>query len=72
MKKLLLIIAVISIIACVLSLLFSALNHHGYYNLLDGDGDMYVSMRRRMVISFVIGIVFAAIGIACVVVRAKM
>ena len=72
MKKLLLIIAVISIIVCVLSLLFSALNRHGYYNLLDGDGDMYISLRRRMVISFVIGIIFAAIGIACVVIRAKM
>ena len=68
MEELLLIVGVISVIVSVLSLLYSALNRHGYYNLLDGEGDIYTRLRRRMIIFFVIGIVLAVIGIVCVII----
>lgn len=71
MKKVLLIVGIICIIACVLSLLYAALNWHGYYHLLDGDGDMYSRMHRRMIVSFVVGIIFAALAAVCLIIRAK-
>lgn len=37
MKKLLLVIGIVNIIVGVIALLFSVLQRHGYYNLLDGD-----------------------------------
>ena len=72
MKKLLLIIGIVIIIAGVIALLFSALQQYGYYHLLDGDADMYIRLHRRMIISFVIGIVFAAMGAACLFIRTKL
>ena len=72
MKKLLLIIGVVAIIAGVIALLFSALQRFGYYHLLDGEADMYVAMRWRMIISFVIGIVLVAIGAVCLIIRTKI
>ncbi len=62
----LLVIGIISIIASVLSFLYATLNRIGYYNLLDGEGEMYIRMHRRMMGSFVIGIILAVIGIACI------
>ena len=67
MEELLLIVGIISIIVSVLSLLYSALKRHGYYNLLDGEGDIYTRLRRRMIVSFAVGIVLAVIGIACII-----
>lgn len=63
-----LIVGIISVIVSVLSLLYSALNRHGYYNLLDGEGDIYTRLHRRMIVFFVIGIVLAVIGIVCVII----
>lgn len=71
MKKLLLIVGVISIIACVLSLLFAALNLYGYYHVLDGDSDLFIRMEQRMVVSFVIGIVLALVSAVCLFIRSK-
>ena len=71
MKIVLLVVGIISIIACVLSLLYAALNRHGYYHLLDGDGDMYSRMHRRMIVSLVVGIIFAALAAVCLIIRAK-
>ncbi len=68
MEELLLIVGIISVIVSVLSLLYSALNRHGYYNLLDGEGDIYTRLHRRMIVFFVIGIVLAVIGIVCVII----
>lgn len=72
MKKLLLIIGVVIIIAGVIALLFSARQLYGCYHLLDGEADMYVAMRWRMIISLVIGIVLVAIGAVCLIARTKM
>jgi uncharacterized membrane protein len=72
MENLLLIIGIISMIVSVLALLYAALNRNGYYNLLDGESDMYVRMHRRMIVFFVIGIVLAVIGVACIIIYAKV
>ena len=72
MKKLLLIVGIMSIIVCVLSLLFAALNLFGYYHVLDGTAELYIRLHRRMIIFFVIGIVFAVIGIVCFIIRTKI
>jgi len=72
MKKLLLILGIVSIIVGMIALLFSALQRHGYYHLLDGDADMYIGLRRKMIIFFVIGIVLEVIGTACIIIRARL
>ena len=72
MKRLLLIIGIISLTACVLSLLFSGLSWFGYYHVLDGSADLYISLHQRMIIFFVIGIVLAAIGTASLIIRSKI
>ena len=72
MKKLLLIIGVVIVIAGVIALLFSALQRYGYYHLLDGDADMYIRLHWRMIISLVIGIVLVVIGAASLIIRTKM
>lgn len=71
MKKLLLIIGIMSLIASVLSLLFAAFNYFGYYHLLDGSADLYVRLHQRMIAFFIIGIVLAIIGIICIIIRLK-
>lgn len=72
MKKLLLIIGVVIIIAGVIALLFSALQRFVYYHLLDGEAVMYIRLHWRMIISLVIGIVLVVIGAACLIIRTKM
>jgi len=72
MKKLLLIVGIILITAGVLFLLFGVLNWHGYYHLLDGSPEHYISMHRRMIVGFTIGSVLAVIGILCFILRTKM
>ena len=71
MKKLLLIVGVVSLIACVLALLLAALSWFGYYHLLDGSAEQYISLHRRMIAGFISGIVFAVIGIVCLILRSK-
>ena len=72
MKKLLLVLEIVIIIVGMIALLFSALQRHGYYHLLDGDADMYIGLRRKMIIFFVIGIVLEVIGTACIIIRARL
>ena len=72
MKKLLLFMGIVIIIVGTIALLFSALQRHGYYHLLDGDADMYIGLRRKMIIFFVIGIVLEVIGTACIIIRARL
>ena len=69
MKKLLLIIGIVIIIVGVIALLFSALQRYGYYNLLDGDADMYMGLHRRMILFFVVGILLVVIGVSCIIIR---
>ena len=72
MKRLLLIVGIISLIVCVLSLLFSALNWFGYYHELDGASELYIRLHQRMIRFFVIGIAFVVIGIASLIIRSKL
>ena len=71
MRKVLLIIGIVSIIICVLFLLFAALNMHGYYHLLDGTAGHYDRLHQRMIVYFVIGIIFAVIGAVCIILQSK-
>ena len=71
MKKLLLVAGIVSVIACVLSLLIAALGWFGYYNVLDGSADMYVSLHRRMIVGLILAVVFAAMAAVCFLLRAK-
>lgn len=72
MKKLLLIIGVVIILAGVIALIFSALQRYGYYHLLDGVADLYLRLHWRMIISFVIGIVLVAMGAVFLFIRTKL
>jgi len=72
MKKLLLIIGIASITVCVLFLLFAILNLSGYYNLFDGTAEHYNRLHNRMIFSFAIGTLLAAIGTVCFIIRSKI
>ena len=72
MKKLLFIVGFIGLITGALSLLLSAFFRHGYYNVLDGSGDVYASLHQRVIVFFVIGVILAVIGIASMVIRSKL
>ena len=72
MKKLLLVIGIVIVVAGIIALLFSAIQLYGYYHLLDGEADMYIGLHRRTIIYFVLGIVFAVIGAVCLIIRTKM
>ena len=72
MKRLLLILGIVIIIVGMIALLFSALQRHVYYHLLDGDAELYSRLHRRMIISFVVGIVLTVIGAVCIIIRSKL
>ena len=72
MKKLLLIIGIIVIIAGVLALLFAALNLFGYFHTLDGSAELYAGLRQRAVVFLAVGLILAAIGIVCIVIRSRI
>ena len=72
MKKLLFIVGFIGLITGALSLLLSVFFRHGYYNVLDGSGDLYASLHQRMIVFFVVGVILAVVGIASMVIRAKL
>ena len=72
MHKVLFILGIVCIVIAVIALLYAALQRFGYYHVLDGDSDMYARMHLHMIVSFVIGIVFAIAAVVCFVIRAKM
>ena len=72
MKKTLLIIGIVCIVACVLFLLYALLNRHGYLNVQDGSAELYKRLHTRMNASFYTGLVLAAAGAACFIIRAKL
>jgi len=72
MKIFLLIAGIVLIVACVISVLFAALNLYGYYHALDGSSELYARMRIRAVIFFIIGAVLAVAAVVCFIVRAKV
>ena len=71
MKKILLIVGIVSLIACALSFLISAFSWFGYYHVMDGSADLYMSLHQRMIICFLAGIVLAVVGIICMVIHFK-
>ena len=72
MKIFLLIIGIVTLVACVGSILFAALNLYGYHHVLDGSSELYHRMRQRAVVFFVIGLVLAAVGALCLILRARL
>ena len=72
MKTFLLITGIVVMIACVLSLLFAALNLFGYYRVLDGSPELYRDLQRRAIVFAALGLGLAAVGAACLIVRAKL
>ncbi len=70
MKTVWLVVGIVMIAACILSLLFAALNWFGYYHTLDGAAGLYAAMHRRMIVFGVLGIVLAAVGTVCIVIYA--
>lgn len=71
MKKLLLILGFLSMIAGVLSFLFAAFNLFSYHHVMDGTAELFMRLQQRMNISFAVGIIFAVIGIVCLILQAK-
>ena len=72
MKQLLLIVGIVSIIACVVFFLFAALNLFGYYHVLDGSAGLYSRLHQRMILFSVMGIVLAVVGTVCLIVHSKV
>ena len=71
MKKALLIIGIIIIVAGVLSLLFAGLNLFGYYSVLDGSSELYARMHQRSIVFGVVGIALAVVGAVCIRLRKR-
>ena len=72
MKKLLLIVGIVFIIACIIALLLAFINMQSYKSLRDGSPSHYDRLYQRMIVYFIIGIVLALAGIAVLVLRFKM
>ena len=72
MKTALLIVGIIVLAVGVLSLLFAAFSRYLYYHTLDGSSELYTRLHQRMIVSFVIGLVLAAIGAACIIIRIRL
>ena len=72
MKRLLLIVGIVCVIAGILSLAFAALNLSMYRNVRDGSAEMYGRFHQRMILFFAVGIVLVLIGAVCLIIRAKL
>ena len=71
MKKFLLVMGILLIVAGVLSLAYAAINWFGYYHVLDGSHDLYERLNRRRIIFGIAGLVLTAIGIVCLIIRGR-
>lgn len=67
MKKILLIVGIISIVLCVLFVLSALFNMFGYHNLYDGTQAHYNRLHQRVIYSWIIGGIFAVIGAVCII-----
>ena len=72
MRKLMLILGVILVIAAVVALAYAALSLFGYYNVLDGSSALYDRLHRRAILFFIIGGVLAVIAIVSLIVRTRL
>jgi len=71
MRKTLLILGVICLVACILSLAFAALNLLGYRNMQDGSSAQFSRMHRRMILFAAVGLFLGAAGIISLILRVK-
>lgn len=71
MKKLLLILGILNMIAGGFAFLFAAFNLFSYHHVMDGTAELFMRLQQRMNISFAVGIIFAVIGIVCLILHAK-
>ena len=69
MGKMLLYAGILLVIAGVLSLAYALLNMFAYYHVLDGSAGLYSSLHRRMIVFLMTGLVLAAAGTACLIIR---
>ncbi len=72
MKKLLLVIGIILIIAGILSLSLAALNMSAHRHALDGSAEFYARLHHRTVVFLVIGIVLTLSGAVCIALYFKI
>ena len=70
MRIFLLIVGIVLLVACVLSVLYAALNLYGYHNLLDGTQEHYKNLHKRAVTFFIVAAVLLLLGVACLIIRA--
>ncbi|MBR6007136.1 MAG: hypothetical protein IK064_05855 [Clostridia bacterium] len=71
MKKMIMIIGVILLIASVVCLLYAVMNRYVFYHVLDASAEKLDMLHHRMVVSLTVGLVLAAAGAACVVIYTK-
>ena len=71
MKKWLLIVGIVLIVASVVSLLFAALQMFGYYRVLDGSAALYARLHQRAIMFFIVGGALACGAVACLIFRAR-
>ena len=72
MKKFLLAVGIILIAAAVLSLLFAAFCRHAYLGAMDASHEQLERLLKRAVVCFAAGLVLAAVGTACLIIRLKV
>lgn len=72
MKKLLLIVGIVSAIACLFSLIFSGLVWNSYRHLVDGEPEHYRHLHRQAITFFVIGIILAAAAFVFVFIHSRL
>ncbi len=72
MKKALLIIGIVIIVACVISLILALFFRYSFFHVLDGTTALYSRLHRRMIMAFITAGVFAVIAVVCFIARAKM
>ena len=71
MKRALLIIGIVIVVACVTALIMALFFRYNYYHVLDGTPMLYARLYRRMIMSFITAGVFAVIAVVCFIARAK-
>lgn len=72
MKKTLLIIGIILIVAGVLAILLGLLFKFVSMNTLDGSFSLYAKQRRMMIVHLIGGVVIVICGIASLIIRRKV
>ena len=70
MKKAYIIAGIIIAVACVISLLYGAINQHGYHNIYDGSPSLYERLHRRGIVFLTVGAVLAVLAAASFVLGA--